>query len=139
MPGGPGYGNGTGGVKGKIGVVADTGFGNGGNGETHAPQSNGSARIPEAPKTTPLVVLEHPRPNYTDEGRKLGIQGEVLLRVRFTATGGVEVLSVVQGLGHGLDEQAVLASKKIKFDPAKRDGNPIDFEATVHVRFELAS
>jgi TonB family protein len=89
--------------------------------------------------STPLVVLEHARPQYTDEGRKLGIQGEVLLRVRFTATGGVEVLRVIQGLGHGLDEQARLAAEKIKFKPAEHGGQPMDSEATVHIIFELAS
>ena len=135
MPTGPGYGNGTGGARGKIGVVGDVGFGGSGSGG-----SGGSVeKAAKVVASTPLVVLEHARPQYTDEGRKLGIQGEVLLRVRFTATGGVEVLRVIQGLGHGLDEQARLAAEKIKFKPAEHGGQPMDSEATVHIIFELAS
>ncbi len=49
------------------------------------------------------------------------------------------MLKVVQGLGHGLDEQAMHAAEKIKFKPAEHDGQQIDSEATVHMIFELAS
>jgi TonB family protein len=139
MPGGPGYGNGTGGKNGKVGVVRSSGFGNaeyGAQGRTGS--SGGVSATLKVAAETPLIILDHPRPNYTDEGRKLGIQGEVLLRVRFTANGTIEVLNVIQGLGHGLDEQAVIASKKITFKPVERNGAPVDFEGTVHVRFELA-
>ena len=138
MPAGPGYGNGTGGAKGKIGVVGDAGFG-GSDYSQGGGKSTGQAKQQAPAASTPLVILEHIRPQYTDEGRKLGIQGEVLLQVRFTANGGIEILKVIQGLGHGLDEQAVLAAGKIKFKPAEHGGQPIDSEATVHIIFALAS
>jgi TonB family protein len=138
MPGGPGYGNGTGGKNGKVGVVLSSGFGNADYGTQGRAGSGSGSTIPKAPTETKLIILDRPRPQYTDEGRKLGIEGEVLLRVRFTSTGGIEVLSVVQGLGHGLDEEAIIASKRIKFKPVERNGTPVDFEGTVHVRFELA-
>src|SRR5437867_2148621 len=70
LPGGPGYGNGTGGDKGIHGTVASTGFGN--------------------------------------------------------------------GLGHGLDEAATRAAQQIKFKPAKREGQPVDFPARVRIEFRLA-
>jgi hypothetical protein len=41
--------------------------------------------------------------------------------------GSVQVNRVVSGLGHGLDEAATRAAQHIKFKPAKRDSQPVDF------------
>jgi TonB family protein len=159
LPTGPGAGNGTGGAHGAKGVVASTGFGNGvapvGNGGSG---SSGSARTVQkagfetetakaeptakkkdtGPPQTPVEILFKPKPQYTEEARKLKIEGEVLLRVLFTAGGEVRVLEVVKGLAHGLDENAVRAAQQIRFKPALRDGQPTDSTATVHILFELA-
>jgi len=45
---------------------------------------------------------------------------------------------IVRGLGHGLDEAAVRAAQQIRFKPARRDGQPVDFPAVVHIVFQLA-
>jgi TonB family protein len=66
------------------------------------------------------------------------IEGEVQVRVLFTARGEVRVLEVVRGLGHGLDETALRAAQQIKFKPAQRDGQPVDSTATVHIIYQLA-
>jgi TonB family protein len=58
--------------------------------------------------------------------------------VVFLANGTMEVNRVVSGLGHGLDENAVRAAQQIKFKPAKRDGQPVDFPARVRIEFRLA-
>ena len=135
MPSGPGYGNGTGGAHGKAGIVAPSGF------DQKPGPSVSTAIVHASLRETgkPVEILGRARPDYTEEGRKLGIQGEVLLRVRFAASGQVCVLNVVQGLGHGLDEQAERAAEKIKFKPAESNGQQVDSVAIVHVIFELAS
>jgi TonB family protein len=161
MPSGPGYGNGTGGAKGARGVVASTGFGSGvatgdGSGKvsasrgtvrqagfgdadvTTAPQPKAKAAEP-AVRTVPAEITYKPRPVYTDEGRQLKIEGEVLLEVVFAATGQIRIVRVVQGLGHGLDESAVHAAERIQFKPALKNGQPADFEAVLHIVFQLAS
>jgi TonB family protein len=156
LPGGPGYGNGTGGAKGIRGTVASTGFGNGTANPPPAPkrgalQSTGFAdqtvAAPEAPKkkapsgegaTTPVDILEKPRPEYTAEGRSLRIEGDVVLEMVFLANGSIQVNRVVSGLGHGLDEAATRAAQQIKFKPAKREGQPVDFPARVRIEFRLA-
>lgn len=156
LPSGPGHGNGLGGANGVPGVVASSGFGNGvavagppsGNGGTVKAGGFGdSTPVPEAqPKrsavdtapTTPVEILAKPKPNYTDEGRKLKVEGEVRLEVLFTASGEVQVIRVLQGLGHGLDEQAVRAAEQIKFKPAQREGKAVDSRATLHIVFQLA-
>ena len=161
MPAGPGYGNGTGGAKGARGVVASAGFGNGvatGDNSGRVSASRGTVRqggfgdadvvAPSQPKskapepvakTIPAEITFKPRPVYTEEGRRLKVEGEVLLEVVFTATGQVRVQRIVQGLGHGLDESAVRAAEKIQFKPALKDGQPSDFPAVLHILFQLAS
>ena len=161
MPYGPGYGNGTGGSHGARGVVASTGFGSGvatGNSTGAVSGSRGTVRqgafgdadvvtasqpkpksVEPAVKTVPAEITFKPRPVYTDEGRKLKIEGEVLLEVVFSATGQIRIVKVVHGLGHGLDESAVRAAEQIQFKPALKDGHPADFEAVLHIVFQLAS
>ena len=119
--------------QGSRGAVASTGFGAG----APAGPSAGSVKV-QQPVTTALVVLSKPLPQYTSEAREMHIEGDVTLEVRFTATGEVEVLRVVNGLGHGLDEQARLAAQRIRFKPATRDGKPVDQISVIHVAFQLA-
>ncbi len=156
LPGGPGYGNGTGGANGIRGTVASTGFGNGtaipppSSGKRGTVQSTGFAdqTVPtEAPKkkaatsegaTTPVDILDKPRPQYTAEGRRLKIEGDVVLEMVFLANGSIQVNQVLSGLGHGLDESAMRAAQQIKFKPAKREGQPVDFPARVRIEFRLA-
>jgi len=161
MPSGPGYGNGTGGSRGARGVVASAGFGSGiatGDNSGRVSASRGTvkqagfgdvdvaAKTPArsqanaaTAKTIPAEITFKPRPAYTDEGRKLKVEGEVLLNVVFTATGQVQIRGVVSGLGHGLDESAIRAAEKIQFKPALKDGQPTDFPAVLHILFQLAS
>ncbi len=94
--------------------------------------------IPAASKTTPVEILSKPRPLYTEEARRLRIEGEVLLEVLFTASGTAKMERVVRGLGHGLDEAAAASVAAIQFRPAQRAGQPVDQLATVHITFQLA-
>ena len=155
---GPGFGNGTGGANGVRGTVASSGFGNGvaisaasGGQGTREPVKAGGfgAEVagPDAPKpkqaetpppVQPVVILSKPNPAYTDEARKLRLEGDVSVEIVFLASGSVRVVRVTNGLGHGLDEAAVRAAEQIRFKPAFQDGKPVDFPATVHIEFQLA-
>ena len=157
LPVGQGAGNGTGGARGARGTVASSGFGGGAAPAAGASSTPGRAVrqgsigdaqnvVPAAapkkrdsgPPQNPVDILSKPRPEYTDEARTMKLEGEVLLRVLFTATGEVRVLEIVRGLGHGLDENAIRAAQQIRFKPAGRDGEPVDSTATVHIVFQLA-
>lgn len=155
LPGGPGYGNGTGGDKGIRGTVASTGFGNGianppaGGGKQGKVQSSGfgdqtvadapkKKTAAEAPIDTPVNILDKPKPEYTAEGRSLKLEGDVVIDMVFLSNGTIQVNRVVSGLGHGLDEAAVRAAQQIKFKPAKREGQPVDFPARVRIEFRMA-
>jgi TonB family protein len=158
MPAGPGQGNGSGGAKGVKGTVASADFGNGvatggkgdgrSNGQGVSTGGFGSEQVVHqgpkiapaetGPATTPVEITFKPNPVYTDEARSMKLEGEVLLEVTFYANGTLDVNRVVRGLGHGLDEAAVAAAKKIRFKPALRYSQPVDSTAVVHVSFQLA-
>jgi TonB family protein len=90
------------------------------------------------PALTNLEVISKPPPQYTSEARQLGVQGDVVLRVTFMASGQVVVQSVVHGLGHGLDEEARRVAQQIHFRPATRDGQPVDTTTNITITFQLA-
>ncbi|HEY6765665.1 MAG TPA: energy transducer TonB [Candidatus Sulfotelmatobacter sp.] len=158
LPTGAGSGNGSGGGVGVRGVVASTGFGSGvSTGDNGGvPSSRGSVRQggfgdaqSPAPVThsqskelsgriVPAEILSKPVPVYTQEARGLRIEGEVLLEVVLQASGTLQVVRVVRGLGHGLDDAAVHAAEQIRFKPALRDGQPADSTAVLHIIFQLA-
>jgi TonB family protein len=104
-----------------------------------AASSSGGARPAAAPTASAAQILEKPRPAYTDEARRLQIEGEVQLEILFGASGEIHILRLVRGLGHGLDENAAQAARAIRYLPARRDGRPVDSTATVHIIFQLAS
>jgi TonB family protein len=150
----PGPGHGAGGSRGTVAVA---GFTNGVAGGATPGTGSGSGTITtggfgangiggavasvarnQPPRFTPPEVLFEPRPQYTEEARQLRIQGEITLQVRFGASGKVEVLRVVRGLGHGLDEEAALVAQQIRFKPAEKDGQPADHVTFIHILFQLA-
>jgi TonB family protein len=103
-----------------------------------APAKSAAKPADAAPPTQTVAILSKPNPVYTDEARRLGIEGEVLVDVVFLASGQVKVEGVSKGLGHGLDESAIRAAQQIRFKPALQDGRPVDFPATVHIVFQIA-
>jgi len=92
----------------------------------------------EQVRPTEVEILWKPRPAYTEEARRLKIEGEVLVKVLFAASGEVKVLSVEKGLGHGLDDAALQAAASIRFKPAKRSGVAVDSTAVARITFQLA-
>jgi TonB family protein len=153
---GNGNGNGTAGQHGRAGMVASTGFGDGTatataaplNGTIHAggfgdvqagdANQNAAKHTELIARVKPAEILSKPVPAYTEEARRLHIEGEVLLEVVFQSSGAVRVVRVVHGLGHGLDEAAIKAAQQIRFNPAQKDGQPVDFTGTLHIVFQLA-
>ena len=123
-PGGTGNGHGT---------VGPGGFGGDGIGSGAPVES----RVQQV-HFSPPEVLSEPRPQYTQEARQLRVQGEVTLQVRFGVNGKVEVLRIVAGLGHGLDQEAALVAEQIRFKPAVKDGQPTDHVTYIHILFQLA-
>jgi TonB family protein len=116
------------------GEVRRAGFG-----DTH-PVATAPAprRMDDAVPDQPVEILSKPKPAYTDEARRLRVEGEVVLEVFFGASGSLRVLRVLEGLGHGLNEAAIEAAEQIRFKPARRNGAPMDHTGTLRVVFQLA-
>lgn len=151
--GSTGIGNGTrsGSNAGTVGRVASAGIpGSTGTANTGSYGRVASAGIPgtsAAPamrqqqqqvQSTSLEVISKPPVQYTSEARALHVEGDVVLRVTFLASGQVVVHGVVHGLGHGLDEEARRVAEQIRFRPATRDGRAIDLTTNITITFQLA-
>jgi TonB family protein len=95
-------------------------------------------KMTAAPVSTNLEVLSKPPVQYTSEARQLRVQGDVVLRVTFMASGRVVIQGVVHSLGHGLDEEARRVAQQIRFRPATRNGQPVDLTTNITVTFQLA-
>ena len=152
--GSAGIGNGlkSGSNAGTVGKVAQAGIPGGtGTASTGLPTGRvGAAGIQNQVAATPaaqqkkevvptsLEVLSKPAVQYTAEARQLKVQGDVILRVTFTASGQVVINSVVHGLGHGLDEEARRVASQIRFRPATRNGQAVDLTTNITITFQLA-
>ena len=86
---------------------------------------------------TPPRLTEVASPFYTEEAKKKKIEGSVTLLIVVDKKGDVIDAKVVKGLGHGLDENAVVAVKEWKYKPAEKDGEPITVKMEVTVDFNL--
>jgi TonB family protein len=79
-----------------------------------------------------------PKPSYTKEARRIGVQGFVTLRVLLSASGKISRVRVVKGLRAGLTENAIRAACKIEFKPAMKNGQPVAQWVTAEYVFRLA-
>jgi TonB family protein len=82
-------------------------------------------------------VIEKPRAAYTERAKYNGVEGSVRLRIELLANGTVGAVTPLSTLPHGLTEQAIAAAKKIKFQPAMVNGQPVDGELTAEYTFSL--
>jgi len=153
--GSTGFGNGiksgsNAGVVGKVASAPVPGIMNTASTNTNQKARVASVAIPtatveraQAPAKTVLASTQPevsiPKPEYTDEARHLRIQGNVVLRVTFFANGQIQILGVLQGLGHGLDEQARSAVRQGRvIRPAMRNGQAVDMTTNITITFQLA-
>jgi len=78
------------------------------------------------------------KPEYPESARRAGIQGVTRLRFEVLATGEVGRVLVDESAGSAeLDRAAIEAVKRWRFEPARRDEQPVTAWVTLPVRFEL--
>jgi TonB family protein len=94
------------------------------------------ATVQNTSVTLPQLV-HFTRPEYTDEARRLEIEGAVTIQAEFDIEGRFKVLRIVKGLGHGLDENALAALKDWRFTPAYRSGQRVSVVTLIDVKFIL--
>lgn len=129
---GPGVGGGAGAGQGTgNGEGLGAGIGDGAGGGT-----GGGPYRPGSGITAPRLLREV-KAEYTDEARRRGMTGAVVLEIVVRRDGSVGDVSVLQGLGAGLDQRAIAAVRQWRFDPARLRGAPVDVIVEVAVEFTL--
>jgi TonB family protein len=84
------------------------------------------------------VAIRTSRPEYTPQARAAKLEGTVSLLVPIESSGTVGPgVQVLQGLGLGLDEEAVQCVRKWRFSPPQYDCNPKPIPVRIEVRFVL--
>ncbi len=88
-------------------------------------------------ETKSVQIISKPRATYTDAALDNQIQGTISLRVAFLASGKIGSVSPVTNLPNDLTEQAIVAARNIRFQPATRNGKPISTTKTVQYNFTI--
>jgi len=121
------------------GTGAGTGLGEG-DGSGVGPGSGGGfgggAYRPGSGITPPRVVREV-KADYTEDARRRGLTGEVVMEIVVRRDGSVGNVHLLHGLGLGLDERAIDAVRQWQFTPAERRGVSVDVIVEVGVEFRL--
>src|SRR5882724_10147877 len=125
---GAGIGSGSGG---GVGVGSGPGFGEGRGGGT----GGGVFRVGGGVAAPKLIY--DPEPEYSEEARKAKYQGTCVLSVIVGPDGLAHDIKVTNTLGLGLGEKAIEAVKKWRFEPAVKDGKPVNVLISVQVNFRL--
>jgi TonB family protein len=129
---GPGAGGGVGSGKG-------TGLGEGDGGGLGAGSGGGTGGGPYQPGSGVIApeLVREVRANYTDEARRRGVEGDVVLEIVVRRDGSVGNVRVVKSLGSGLEQKATDAVRQWRFKPATRSGSAVDVVVEVAVGFKL--
>jgi TonB family protein len=137
---GPGTGGGIGRSAGTgVGGGTGGGVGPGRGGNVGGGDMNlGGGRSIE-PMTASLrpTILYREKAKYTEEARQNKIQGTVVLQVVFNVNGSITEIRVIRSLPDGLTEKAIEAARKIRFNPAVKNGTPVSVRGQLEFTFNL--
>ena len=84
----------------------------------------------------PTILTDY-KPPYPEEAKKEGLEGQVVLELVIDAEGRVTAAKVLHGDGHGFDEAAVQGARKLRFKPAKLNGEAVETKITYTMTFLL--
>jgi protein TonB len=129
--------------SGDVTVVPGSGTSGGGGGTASSGLGRGSGAPGLPGPTTPLKTnreakpLQTVRANYPPIALRMGMEGDVTLRIEVDAEGKVTKAEITKSGGPGFDEEALKAVKQSRFEPAQRDGKNVPAEFTYIYRFRL--
>ena len=127
------------GTAGGVGSGAGVGIGQGTGRGVGPGEGGGAGGGPYRPGSgiEPPGLVHEVSPDYTEQARRAGLEGEVLLEIVVGPDGRVSDVRVVRRLGAGLDARAVDAVRQWRFTPARRLGTPVSVIVEVTVEFAL--
>ncbi|HEX7894004.1 MAG TPA: energy transducer TonB [Terriglobales bacterium] len=86
---------------------------------------------------TPPKPVYSPDPRYSRKAKQDKYQGNCVLSLIVGSDGKPYDIKVSRFLGEGLDAMAIEAVRKWRFDPARKDGDPVAVAINVEVKFVL--
>jgi protein TonB len=98
------------------------------------------ARRTEAVCNEDLVkahMLSMIKPSYTDDARRSHVEGRIRIELLVNEMGEVTEARILSGLGHGLDEAALEAARRLHFSPAMQCGRAVSAPFIIAMRFAL--
>ena len=104
------------------------------------PKANGQATLSDSAQVA-LSVTSKPKAAYTETASKKNVEGVVRLRIEFLASGEIgQIVDITRKkrgklVRYGLTASAIDAAKRIKFEPAKKNGVPITVTRTFEYFF----
>jgi protein TonB len=104
--------------------------------QAQAPPADGEPYRVGDRVTRPEKIAGAP-PVYTEEARKAGVTGVVILEAIIDERGDVVNTRVLKGLPKGLDEAALETVTTWKFKPATLDGQPVKVYYTLTVNYTM--
>jgi protein TonB len=90
--------------------------------------------------TMPTILKESfVRPDYPEDARKAGAEGTVIIQVLVTKHGEVGAVTLREGIEEfpSMDRAAITAVRQWRFEPATKDGKPVDLEVDIPIQFAL--
>jgi TonB family protein len=129
--------------KGDVGVVPGSGT-SGGGGTAIAGLGRGSGAPGLSAQTTILKTNREAKPIQTARAAypplalRMGMEGDVTIRIEVDTEGKVTKAEIMKGAGAGFDEEALKAVKQSRFEPAQKDGQNVAAEFTYVYRFRVA-
>ena len=102
-----------------------------------ARQAVAPAPVPSSAPLPPIPPepVYMPMGRYTDEAKKAGVKGTVRMWVVVDESGKVTDARIIEGLGYGLDEEALKTVKTWKFKPTTKDGKLVSATVKVEMPF----
>jgi TonB family protein len=86
--------------------------------------------------TSPKIVRQAD-PEYSQDARKHRIQGTVVMSLVVGTDGRAHDIRVTQSIGRGLDEEAIKAVKKWRFQPGTNNGVAVPVQIEVEINFHI--
>lgn len=128
--------------KGEVGVIPGSGTGGGG-GTASSGLGRGAGTPGPAAPTTPLRTDREAKPvqtvraTYPPMALRMGLEGDVTLRIAIDSEGNVIEAEIIRSGGAGFDDEALKAVKQARFEPAQNEGRNVPAVFTYVYRFRL--
>ncbi|OFV97251.1 MAG: hypothetical protein A3F68_00395 [Acidobacteria bacterium RIFCSPLOWO2_12_FULL_54_10] len=98
---------------------------------------NGDSLEQDAVRLESPLAIRKVDPPYAASAIREGVHGSILLRAIILRDGTVANIQILRSLDPQLDLSAITALTKWEFEPARKNGEPVDLEVLVQIPFLL--